>query len=56
MVFLLTPIGCGLAGFTADEVSELFLKHKDSIPDNIIFPKVFLDIILGDKNNNSHEI
>lgn len=56
MVFLLTPIGCGLAGFTADEVAGLFLNHKENIPDNIVFPKVFLDIILSDKNNNSHEI
>lgn len=46
LVFLLTPIGCGLAGFTEEEVAGLFAKYRDRIPDNIIFPKAFADIIL----------
>lgn len=37
--FLVTKIGCGIAGFTCDEISNLF-KNKD-LPTNIIFPKEF---------------
>ena len=41
--FLLTPIGCGIAGYTAAQIAPLFkegLKHG-----NIVFPKSFIDVL-----------
>jgi hypothetical protein len=39
--FLVTPIGCGIAGFTPDEIAPLF---RDAINiDNIHLPKSFWD-------------
>lgn len=40
--FLMTMIGCGLAGYTAEEISELFPLD---IPNNLILPKQFADNI-----------
>ncbi len=41
--FLVTPIGCGIAGFTFDEMAPLF---ADAINDeNIILPKPFVEVI-----------
>ena len=43
--FLVTKIGCGIAGFTADEIAPLF---KDAIDvENVILPKEFDDIIIS---------
>ena len=43
LVFLVTPIGCGIAGFTAEQMAPLF---RDAIGvDNIVLPKSFLDIL-----------
>lgn len=39
--FFVTRIGCGIAGFTADEIAPLFVDAID-IP-NIILPKDFVD-------------
>lgn len=41
MQFLLTPIGCGLAGYTPAIIAPLF---KDA-PKNVILPKEFEDVI-----------
>ena len=35
--FLVTEIGCGIAGYTSEEVAPLF---KD-IPENVVLPKAF---------------
>lgn len=40
MEFLLTDVGCGLAGYDADEVAPLFKDAKD-LP-NITWPKSFV--------------
>ena len=41
--FLVTKIGCGIAGFTIDEIAPLF---KDAIDvENVILPKEFDDIV-----------
>lgn len=41
--FLVTPIGCGIAGFTAEEIAPLF---EDSIDlPNVILPKSFVEVI-----------
>ena len=41
--FLVTKIGCGIAGFTTDEIAPLF---KDAIDvENVILPKGFVEVI-----------
>ena len=37
MLFQLTPIGCGLAGYHPDDIAPLFRL----VPDNVIIPPVF---------------
>lgn len=41
--FLVTPIGCGIAGFTAEEIAPLFEGAID-LP-NVLLPKFFVEII-----------
>ncbi len=41
--FLVTPIGCGIAGFTAEEIAPLFSQAKDI--ENILLPESFARII-----------
>lgn len=36
--FLLTPVGCGIAGYTPEQVAPLF----DGVPDNVSVPASFL--------------
>ena len=42
-IFLVTPIGCGIAGFTAEEIAPLFSQAKDI--ENILLPESFARII-----------
>ena len=41
--FLVTPIGCGIAGFTVEEMAPLFAAAIDD--ENIILPESFVNII-----------
>ena len=41
--FLVTPIGCGIAGFRPSEIAPLFADAIDV--ENIILPKTFVEII-----------
>lgn len=41
--FLVTPIGCGIAGFTAQEIAPLFAAAIDV--ENIILPRDFVENI-----------
>lgn len=41
VVYNVTPIGCGLAGYLPEEIAPMF---KDS-PANVILPQVFLDVL-----------
>ncbi|WP_208645500.1 A1S_2505 family phage non-structural protein [Mucilaginibacter endophyticus] len=44
--FLLTDVGCGIAGFKAEEVAPLFTElYKKNLP-NISFPKSFVDLLI----------
>ena len=43
--FLVTPIGCGIAGFDATDIAPLFAAAKDIA--NISLPKGFWEIING---------
>ncbi|NPD91658.1 A1S_2505 family phage non-structural protein [Xylanibacter muris] len=45
MTFLVTRIGCGIAGFKDDEIAPLF---RDAIDDeNVVLPEVFVNILLN---------
>ncbi len=46
LIFLVTEIGCGLAGYTPEQIAPLFLEAK--LYDNIYLPKSFWDV-LNDK-------
>lgn len=39
--YLVTQIGCGLAGYTPEDIAPYFKNH----PKNVILPKSFYDII-----------
>jgi hypothetical protein len=39
--FLVTPIGCGLAGYTPAQIAPLFQHH----PKNVILPPAFLAVL-----------
>lgn len=41
--FLVTPIGCGIAGFTAEEIAPLFFHAMDV--ENILLPEEFAEIV-----------
>lgn len=43
--FLLTRIGCGIAGFSDEEIAPLFLEAL-ALP-NVSFPKPFIDVIVN---------
>ena len=43
LTFLVTPIGCGIAGFTAQEIAPLFYHAMDV--ENILLPEEFAEII-----------
>lgn len=42
--FLVTRVGCGIAGFSAKEIAPLFKESLDL--DNVILPKDFVQILL----------
>ena len=39
--FFVTPIGCGLAGYTPTDIAPLFLAGPRAPTSNVIFPKCF---------------
>ncbi len=41
--FLVTEIGCGIAGFTPEEVAGFFA----GAPENVVLPKRFRDVLAG---------
>lgn len=43
--FIVTPIGCGLAGYKPRQIANLFYFYK--IPTNVILPSEFKDINNG---------
>lgn len=45
LTFLVTPIGCGIAGFRASEIAPLFAMAIDV--ENIILPRQFVAVIEG---------
>ena len=55
LTFYVTRIGCGIAGFTDEEIAPLFKECAES--DNIILPKSFHDVLehMGEKSDNREE-
>ena len=49
MKFLVTMIGCGIAGFTANEIAPLFKDALDA--ENVILPKEFVEAIQGNQED-----
>ena len=45
--FLVTPIGCGLAGYKTKEIAPLFRECLDM--DNVCLPKSFYELLVNDK-------
>mgnify|MGYP003336258263 CR=1 FL=1 len=43
LTFYLTKVGCGLAGYTVEEIANRFKTFR--LPSNLIIPKEFHDII-----------
>jgi hypothetical protein len=43
LTFLLTPVGCGIAGYTAEEVAPMFA----SAPTNVVMPESFVGALGG---------
>lgn len=43
LTFLVTPIGCGIAGFTPMEIAPLFAKALDAA--NVLLPRSFVTIL-----------
>jgi hypothetical protein len=41
--FYVTKLGCGLAGYTPEDIAPLFFKYKST--KNVVYPQVFLDIL-----------
>ena len=49
LVFLVTPIGCGIAGFTPEDIAPLF---KDAMEmNNVTLPQSFIDVLEPDKED-----
>ena len=47
MKFLVTKVGCGIAGFTVEEMAPLFAKAIEV--GNVILPKEFVKVIENQK-------
>ena len=53
LIFLVTRIGCGIAGFQDRDIAPLF-KAAINV-DNIILPKGFVDYIVPNETENYHK-
>jgi hypothetical protein len=45
LVFFVTAIGCGIAGFQVEEIAPLFRIARDESRENIFLPKRFITIL-----------
>ena len=50
--FLVTEIGCGIAGFTVEQIAPLFNKAIDENIENIFLPESFYKILTKEKTPN----
>ncbi len=47
--YRLTPIGCGLAGYTPESIAPLF----DNYPPNVLLPKEFIEVEKSNRSESS---
>lgn len=47
--FLVTEIGCGIAGFTVEEIAPLFKQAIDKNIANVYLPKSFYEMLVKDE-------
>lgn len=50
-IFLITPVGCGHAGFNVNDVASLFKEYVSY--ENVMLPKLFIDEYISSLNDNS---
>jgi len=50
--FLVIEIGCGIAGFTVEQIAPLFKKAIDENIENIFLPESFFKILTKEKTQN----
>ncbi|SEA60635.1 hypothetical protein SAMN04487990_12029 [Bizionia paragorgiae] len=50
--FLVTEIGCGIAGFTVEQIAPLFKNSLDENIENIFLPESFYKILTNEKTPN----
>jgi hypothetical protein len=48
--FLVTKIGCGLAGYKPEEIAPLFITEMPQVPSNVVLPEEFVNVINSIKN------
>lgn len=50
--FLVTEIGCGIAGFTVEQIAPLFKNALDENIENVFLPKSFYEVLTDEKTPN----
>ena len=45
--FLVTPIGCGIAGYTPEEIAPMF--EAAVTLKNVYLPKIFWEVLMAEK-------
>ena len=43
LMFLVTAIGCGLAGYSPEDIAPLFKNHTE----NVVLPKIFDNVLIS---------
>lgn len=51
--FLVTEIGCGIAGFTVEQIAPLFKNVLDENIENVYLPNSFYEVLTNEKTPNS---
>lgn len=50
--FLVTEIGCGIAGFTVEQIAPLFKNALDENKENVYLPNSFYEVLTNEKTPN----
>ena len=50
--FLVTEIGCGIAGFTVEQIAPLFKNVLHDNIENVFLPEAFYDILTNEKTQS----
>jgi hypothetical protein len=51
-LFLVTALGCGIAGHKPEEIASIHAVKKLSWLDNVSLPQSFIDVLTKDNNND----